>query len=62
MVKDQGAEEDADRETKNMGSSLFSVGEDEIQRNNQEISKSGKERDECGLSTTEGIAVAHPWI
>ena len=44
------------------GSSLFSVGEDEIQRNNQEIRKSGKEREECGLSTTEGIAVAHPWI
>jgi hypothetical protein len=41
------------------GSSLFSVGEDEIQRNNQEIRKSGKERAECGLSTTEGIAVAH---
>jgi len=36
------------------------VGEDEIQRNNQEIRKSGKERDECGLSTTESIAVAHP--
>jgi hypothetical protein len=45
-----------------LGSSLFSVGEDEIQRNNQEIRKSGKEREECGLSTTEGIAVAHPWI
>jgi len=44
------------------GSSLFQVGEDEIQRNNQEIRKSGKEREECGLSTTEGIAVAHPWI
>jgi hypothetical protein len=43
-----------------IGSSLFSVGEDEIQRNNQEIRKSGKERDECGLSTTESIAVAHP--
>jgi hypothetical protein len=26
------------------------------------IRKSGKEREECGLSTTEGIAVAHPWI
>jgi len=49
------------------------VGEDEIQRNNQEISrngcvatagpaKSGKEREECGLSATEVIAVAHPWI
>jgi hypothetical protein len=44
------------------GSSLFSVGEDEIQRNNQEIRKSGKEREECGLSTIEGIAVAHSWI
>jgi hypothetical protein len=38
------------------------VGEDEIQRNNQENRKSGKEREECGLSTSEGIAVAHPWI
>jgi hypothetical protein len=44
------------------GSSLFSVGEDEIQRNNQEIRKSRKEREECWLSTTKGIAVAHPWI
>jgi hypothetical protein len=31
------------------------VGEDEIKRNNQENRKSGKERVECGLSTTEGI-------
>jgi hypothetical protein len=45
-----------------LGSSLISVGEDEIQRNNQEIRESGKEREECGLSTSEGIAVAHPWI
>jgi hypothetical protein len=48
--------------TSSSGSSLFSVGEDEIQRNNQEIRKSGKERDKCWLSTTKGIAVAHPWI
>jgi hypothetical protein len=26
------------------------------------IRKSGKEREECGISTTEGIAVAHSWI
>jgi hypothetical protein len=47
---------------KNVGSWLFSVREEEFQRNNQEIRKSGTEREECGLSTTERIAVAHPWI
>jgi hypothetical protein len=43
-------------------SSLLSVGEDEIKRNNQENRKSRKEREECGLSTTAGIAVAYPLI
>jgi hypothetical protein len=40
-----------------MSFSLFSVGEDGIHRNNQEIRK---RKGVCGLSTTEGIAVAHP--
>jgi hypothetical protein len=29
-------------------------------RYRRKIRKSGKEMEECGLSTTEGIAVAHP--